>query len=760
MEKNNLKDIKEYNIDKNSTVAKRIMRKTGNNIAIVSIEENDKDKTNSQELKMVDKKIMRNQTIRENTLPKTQTKMKKVDVEQEVIKQYEMKEEETKKQEEPKTDKNMKKEIQEEKKDNNTEIKEETQISLMKEKDINKTKEENEEKNYNNDKNDDKLEKTIECTALKEIKQKSFFVLVLKFVIVFFTNIFKATLDRLKILCRIIKDFFGDRAEDIDRKIKELKDEAIIKEKKRKLEYEKYNTKRIYKDLERAELYKERANNRINTEKYFEDKIEEEKINNKVIISKNEVIHKEEKKNKEINKTANLYSSSKKNRIEKKRLEILELKKRKKAEKEKQKDKEIHNLFLDNKSEQEFNNAEINIEELSNEFEDEDLFKNNKDVIYNMDEDIFNEFGSEDEFNEENDLEINNIIDSVDKEEIKIPNSLPKDEVKVKETYKAFEKKDNVREINEVLKDQLLDVIDPTETETIKNMEIKNKKEHKKIEKKEENLVIGNQKNINDDDNSNIKLSTVNSIDKDIITNNQNNINDTKDIENQKTNINKNTNNIKEYENSNTNKSMNIDTDTKILGEINTNNTNKMFKINNKKKNKSDFDSELYTNKFMRNIIDFDTDNNIPNRYIPRQQQEKMDKNIVVESMNDKQEINTYSDINNLKDSIKYNVSTNQNNIINNEKMESNNIDEFEITYNNKKDILVENIEKSSKKEVVTNDKEDVNTLRARIKDVASSINLSLSALPETIKKKRESKNRIKKNQIFSTSFNKKGKRK
>ena len=133
MEKNNLKDIKEYNIDKNSTVAKRIMRKTGNNIAIVSIEENDKDKTNSQELKMVDKKIMRNQTIRENTLPKTQTKMKKVDVEQEVIKQYEMKEEETKKQEEPKTDKNMKKEIQEEKKDNNTEIKEETQISLMKE---------------------------------------------------------------------------------------------------------------------------------------------------------------------------------------------------------------------------------------------------------------------------------------------------------------------------------------------------------------------------------------------------------------------------------------------------------------------------------------------------------------------------------------------------------------------------------------------------------------------------------------------------
>ena len=153
----------------------------------------------------------------------------------------------------------------------------------------NKTEKEETEENVDNffkseeyidkkDTNNIEVEKSIECTALRKVEKKSFFLLLLKLITVFIINFFKITFSKIKILFIVVKDFFEDRAEELDRRIKEVKDEAIIKEKKTKLEYEKYNTKRIYKDLERAEIYKERASNRINTEKYFEEKIEKEKI--------------------------------------------------------------------------------------------------------------------------------------------------------------------------------------------------------------------------------------------------------------------------------------------------------------------------------------------------------------------------------------------------------------------------------------------------------------------------------------------------
>ena len=163
----------------------------------------------------------------------------------------------------------------------------------------------------------------------------------------------------------------------------------------------------------------------------------------------------------------------------------------------------------------------------------------------------------------------------------------------------------------------------------------------------------------------------------------------------------------------------------------------------------------------MKNIIDFDADSNT----LGYKQNKIYDDNIIIDSMmNNKQDINTYNNAD-VKENTKYNVFNQQKdtrtNIINNEKIESNNnLDDFEINYNSKKDSVVENTEELDKKDVIVDKKEDIDTLGEKIKGIASSINLSLSALPETIKKKRESKNRIKKNQIFSTSFNKKGKRK
>ena len=53
-------------------------------------------------------------------------------------------------------------------------------------------------------------------------------------------------------------------------------------------------------------------------------------------------------------------------------------------------------------------------------------------------------------------------------------------------------------------------------------------------------------------------------------------------------------------------------------------------------------------------------------------------------------------------------------------------------------------------------DKKEINN---HLKEMASNINSSISGIPESMRKRRESKNRIKRNQIYSTSYNRKGRR-
>ena len=136
----------------------------------------------------------------------------------------------------------------------------------------------------------------------------------------------------------------------------------------------------------------------------------------------------------------------------------------------------------------------------------------------------------------------------------------------------------------------------------------------------------------------------------------------------------------------------------------------------------------------MKNIIDFDeepykvTSKNIDENYV------------VAKKKDDEIDITIYTP--ELKEKSKVNTKNKNENILNKQNYE-------------------ENLKgKDINKNIKIDDKEEEN-FGTKIKDVASSINLSISGIPEAFKKKRESKNRIKKNRIYSTSFNKKkGKRK
>ena len=132
------------------------------------------------------------------------------------------------------------------------------------------------------------VEKEVKSTSLRSSEKKHFFILLFKLIGVCIRNVFISIYNSIKYVFLRISNFFEDRAEDLDRKIREINDEQVIKNQKRMLDYEKYNSIRIYKDLERAEKYRNRANNRVNTEKYFEDKIEREKINNRILVNKAE----------------------------------------------------------------------------------------------------------------------------------------------------------------------------------------------------------------------------------------------------------------------------------------------------------------------------------------------------------------------------------------------------------------------------------------------------------------------------------------
>lgn len=633
----------------------------------------------------------------------------------------------------------------------------------------NKTEKEETEENVDNffkseeyidkkDTNNIEVEKSIECTALRKVEKKSFFLLLLKLITVFIINFFKITFSKIKILFIVVKDFFEDRAEELDRRIKEVKDEAIIKEKKTKLEYEKYNTKRIYKDLERAEIYKERASNRINTEKYFEEKIEKEKINNKILVPKIEEESREEKKSQDINKTANQYSSNRKNRIEKKKLEILKLKKRKKIEKEKQQEKEElpENLFFEKAPQIISDNKPKIYEEIPKAVQNKNEIEPDDDLdIY---DDIFNEFGSEEEFDVDNTSQVNHIQNTKKSEKVKTPIFLKKDENRINEPYEKFEKNNDVREAQDSLKSEILKIIDtPSKNNFITEVELDRKSNNAKNNTNDIFSALKNSKSNNIKKDENVKLNSENSKIKNISKensnlnqkDNSNTIVNNESKQNEKIHNNQAKNDIvlkygKTYnqynksdkENDNTNQEVKINKE--IIEDVNkdenTNKLNRLFKTETKKKSRSEFDRELYTNKFMKNIIDFDeepykvTSKNIDENYV------------VAKKKDDEIDITIYTP--ELKEKSKVNTKNKNENILNKQNYE-------------------ENLKgKDINKNIKIDDKEEEN-FGTKIKDVASSINLSISGIPEAFKKKRESKNRIKKNRIYSTSFNKKkGKRK
>ncbi len=633
----------------------------------------------------------------------------------------------------------------------------------------NKTEKEETEENVDNffkseeyidkkDTNNIEVEKSIECTALRKVEKKSFFLLLLKLITVFIINFFKITFSKIKILFIVVKDFFEDRAEELDRRIKEVKDEAIIKEKKTKLEYEKYNTKRIYKDLERAEIYKERASNRINTEKYFEEKIEKEKINNKILVPKIEEESREEKKSQDINKTANQYSSNRKNRIEKKKLEILKLKKRKKIEKEKQQEKEElpENLFFEKAPQIISDNKPKIYEEIPKAVQNKNEIEPDDDLdIY---DDIFNEFGSEEEFDVDNTSQVNHIQNTKKSEKVKTPIFLKKDENRINEPYEKFEKNNDVREAQDSLKSEILKIIDtPSKNNFITEVELDRKSNNAKNNTNDIFSALKNSKSNNIKKDENVKLNSENSKIKNISKensnlnqkDNSNTIVNNESKQNEKIHNNQAKNDIvlkygKTYnqynksdkENDNTNQEVKINKE--IIEDVNkdenTNKLNRLFKTETKKKPRSEFDRELYTNKFMKNIIDFDeepykvTSKNIDENYV------------VAKKKDDEIDITIYTP--ELKEKSKVNTKNKNENILNKQNYE-------------------ENLKgKDINKNIKIDDKEEEN-FGTKIKDVASSINLSISGIPEAFKKKRESKNRIKKNRIYSTSFNKKkGKRK
>lgn len=627
-----------------------------------------------------------------------------------------------------------------------------------------------ESEEYLNKKSTDdiEVEKSIECTALRKVERKSFFLLLLQLVTVFIINFFKISFNKIKILFIVIKDFFEDRAEELDRKIKEVKDEAIIKEKKTKLEYEKYNTKRIYKDLERAEIYKERASNRINTEKYFEEKIEKEKINNKILVPRIEDKNKEEKKSQEINKTANLYSSNRKNRREKKKLEILKLRKRKKIEKEKQQEKEElpENLFFEKVPQIVSDNKPKVYDKTPTAVKNNIEINNNLDI----DEDLFNDFGSEEEFDVDTMSEVNHIENAKIKGEIKTPIFLKKDENRISEPYEKFEKNNDVREAQESLKSEILKIIDtPEKNNFITEVELDKKSNNTKDSANDifSALKSSKKNNIKKDENIELDNDTpkTKNISKENSIINQKNNNEksinTESKENEKIHNKQIKNNIvlkygETYNQYNKSDKENNDTnqDIKLNKEVvedtnkdeNGNKLNRLFKTENKRKPKSDFDKELYTNKFMKNIIDFDEESY-------KVATKNMDESYVVAKKKDDEiDITIYTPVTKEKSNNNVDIKNKNKNVL-----KSDNKQNYE-------ENLKKNIEKLKEnrinKNIKINDKEEEN-FGTKIKDVASSINLSISGIPEAFKKKRESKNRIKKNRIYSTSFNKKkGKRK
>lgn len=715
----------------------------------------------------------------------------------------------------------------------------------------------NETKKINID--DIKLEKSIECTALRVTERKGFFKLVFKLIGVYLASFGKAIMSKLNYLLIIIKNFFEDRAEDLDRKIKELQDEEIIKDKKRKLDYEEYSTKRIYKDLEKAEIYKNRASNRVNTEKYFDDKIEQEKVNNKILISEVEDLSKEkEQKAQNINKTANAYSSNKKSRIEKKRNEIIELRRKRKEERLK-KEKEQKQAEMERKA-LEAERERIKAEEEKMISEAEDIIKSLESQIRDVnseptDDDynnIFNDFGSENDLSSYGDELLN------DDYEVKKPEEGKKEEIAPKksddildEPYEKFEKENDIREIDDDLKSEILRLMDVPESDTkeedpklnvqeedkqidytdssllISDIEdVKDekseepaeekksysifdalksaKKDNTKTEKKQEEKVevekiVDEAKEEKQDvkvrvsDNQdgfkvakeNIEKNkansyykdnqTVNSISKDL--NNVNRAKADERLKNVNTIYDENKHDKLEVEdfplgaallgiNQNVPSQEQIPNNAKKLNQedkrketlVKEKNAQSKKIIRSKKSRKNDindFDEDMYTNRFMKNIIGMDEIESKENNR--KQEVEIEDYNF----NNPYDESNyTYEDY---KKFFEEDIAPKTNNYSNLDK--NNSIHEKNKYY---EELLDQRYEESKRKEEYNNEPqyriehdngneniEEKTTFGSRLKDMASSINL----IPNTLKKKRESKNRIKKNQIYSTSYYKKGKK-
>ena len=322
---------------------------------------------------------------------------------------------------------------------------------------------------------DIEIEKIVECNSLKSTEKKNFFILIFKLIGICIKNFFVSIYNTGKNVVLRINNFFEDKAEDIDRRIREIKDEQIIKDKKRKLEYEKYNSKRIYEDLERAEKYRNRASSRVNTEKYFEDKIEKERINNRILVNKAEEDAREAKEIKEKEKSINQFNESKrKSRIEKKKNEILELRKRKKEERQKLKDAKAKEIEKQNKKEALAKEEE---EKIIKETEDivksleEQLSLRKKDNDEDIYDNLFEEFGQEENLDDSDDFDdlpdLDDIIEKADKgEKIKNVNYKEKNENRLDEPYEKFEKENDIREVDEKLKSEILRLIDVPESET------------------------------------------------------------------------------------------------------------------------------------------------------------------------------------------------------------------------------------------------------------------------------------------------------
>lgn len=362
---------------------------------------------------------------------------------------------------------------------------------------------------------DIEVEKQASSTALRVPEKKSFFLLIFKFLGVCIKNFFSSIYGVIYTCYLKINNFFEDRAEDLDRRIREIQDEQVIKNKKRELDYERYNSKRIYEDLERAEKYRSRASNRVNTEKYFEDRINEEKVNNTILVRKAEEEAKEAKESKEKERSINQFNESKRrSRIEKKKNEILELRRRRKEkerllkeeEKKQRAEKEAKEKDLQKRKEASRVNKEEKVEDKKNletnkkqdfkkiETTSQKILDNNKnDVAFveqnnsnnvndeknvvnedsnNIYDDLFKEFGNEEYFDED-DIEtsdlpnVDDIVKKADKgEKIQNVNYKEKNKDRIVEPYEKFEKENDVREIDDKLKSEILRLIDVPESET------------------------------------------------------------------------------------------------------------------------------------------------------------------------------------------------------------------------------------------------------------------------------------------------------